>query len=109
MREDIPNTFSPMSVFVKKFGSNARSHIKKLEGDKTFRIRRFNEKGTSKKETEFWTYLSVEELTEQQLDSITTLLRSEGYPNLEIMSKPKVDIPKVDKPRVSKKKKVEKK
>ena len=94
MQNEIPNTFVKMSELTSKFGSNARTHIKGLEGKITFRIKRFDKNGTSKKETEFWTYVVAELLDQQQLEALTFLLRTEkdSYSNVvfEVIPKPTV-------------------
>ena len=77
MKNEIPNTFVPMRELIGKFGSNARSHVKKLEGTNTFRIARLDPNSNARKETEMWIMVVAELLTKEQVDTLTLLLRSE--------------------------------
>ena len=77
MRHEIPNNFVTMATLIQKFKPNARTHVKKLEGTETFRIKRFDEQGSSRKETDFWVLINPNVLTLEQIDKFVALLRVE--------------------------------
>jgi len=97
LQTEIPNEFVTMSSLIEKFGSNARTHVKSLEGISTFRIKRFDKNGKSKKETDFWTFVVCNKLTKEQTTALEIILKQEKnnkgelrYPNVDFSSHPTV-------------------